>query len=95
MSADTQSAKAPPSGSGSIRDGTYVVQSLRTISAEEIKRLIKLLERADEEYTSQAEDEGATVEPPILRETYPFIAPKDELNTAGVFQACMYLFRDA
>lgn len=78
-----------------MRDGTYVVQPLRTISAEEIKRLIKLLEQANDEYAEQADGDTPTVEPAVLRETYPSIAPKDELNTAGVFQACMYLFRDA
>ncbi|KLT41005.1 SPOC domain-like protein [Cutaneotrichosporon oleaginosum] len=89
------SAKAPPSGNGSVRDGTYVVQPLRTISAEEIKRLIKLLERANDEYAEQEDGDAPTVEPTVLRENFPPVALKDELNTAGVFQACMYLFRDA
>jgi ATP-dependent DNA helicase 2 subunit 1 len=71
------------------------VQPLRTISAEDIKVLIKLLEQANDEYAEQDDADATTVEPAVLRESYPAAASKDELNTAGVFQACMYLFRDA
>ncbi|BEI96575.1 hypothetical protein CcaverHIS631_0201640 [Cutaneotrichosporon cavernicola] len=92
---NVDSAKAPLSDNGSVRDGTYVVQSLRTISAEEIKRLIKLLEQANDEYAAEDDEDAPTTEPTVLRDNFPAIPAKDELNTAGVFQACMYLFRDA
>ena len=71
-------------------------QSLRTINAEEIKRMIKLMERAEHEYSEQSSDEDVpTEEPPILKETFAPCKKGDELNIADVLVTCNFLFRDA
>lgn len=78
---------------GNYKPGTLVYQNLRMINAEEIKRVIKLKERADEQYDAQ--DEGDTVQPPVLGEEFPPCKDKDELNIADVLVTCNFLFRDA
>lgn len=82
---------------GNYKPGTFVFQNLRTINAEEIKKVIKLLQEADEQYNEQAEeDEDAeTVEPSILKEVFPPCKAEDELNIADVLVTCNFLFRDA
>ena len=64
------------------------------INAEEIKRIIKLKERYDAEYSSQEEDEE-TVQPPCIAEEIPPCKPGEELNIADVLVTCNFLFRDA
>lgn len=96
LEADCQSTRAPAADDGiSHPKKTHVVQALRTISADEIKRLIKVLESADDEYAAQGDTDEPTTEPAILRETYPPVKPDEELNPADVLRACLYLFRDA
>lgn len=70
------------------------MQALRQISAEEIKRLIQILQTADEQYAEQGDGEEPTVEPPILRESCPPRSPKLELNPADVLTTCKFVFRD-
>lgn len=68
---------------------------MRQISAEEIKRLIQILRTADEQYAEQADDDEPTVEPAILRESFPPRDKKHELNPADVLTTCKFVFRDA
>lgn len=82
------------SAGNNTKPGTLVVQALRTINAEEIKRLIKLLETANNQYAEQDDDDQPTVEPPILRETYAPCDSKNEMNVADVLVTCNFLFRD-
>jgi ATP-dependent DNA helicase 2 subunit 1 len=70
-----------------------VYQELKTINAEEIKRVIKLMEAANEQYESQEGDEN--VQPDILEETFPPCKRGDELNIADVLVTCNFIFRDA
>ncbi|KAI9634077.1 SPOC like C-terminal domain-containing protein [Dioszegia hungarica] len=79
--------------SGNYKPGTLVYQNLRTINAEEIKKIIKLVEQADEEYREM--DEEAEEEPAILKETFPSAKKGDEMNIADVLVTCNFLFRDA
>lgn len=82
---------------GNYKPGTFIFQSLRTINAEEIRKAVKLLEEADEQYEAQHEgDEDAeTTEPAILRAMFPPCKEEDELNIADVLVTCNFLFRDA
>jgi ATP-dependent DNA helicase 2 subunit 1 len=89
-----QSTKTQKSAAGNYKPGTYVVQALRQIVVEDIKRLFQLLETANQQYDEQSESDEPTVEPAILRETFPPIDSKDELNVADVFVTCNFLFRD-
>jgi ATP-dependent DNA helicase 2 subunit 1 len=61
------------------------------INAEEIKRMIKLMEAVEEEYNVLEETE----EPETLRETFPPCRRGEELNVADVLVTCNFLFRDA
>ncbi|RXK40524.1 hypothetical protein M231_02176 [Tremella mesenterica] len=89
-------ATAPKSASGNYKPGTLVYQSLRTINAEEIKRILKLVERANGQYEEQHEDDSTpTVEPEALVEAFPPCAEGEQLNIADVLVTCNFLFRDA
>lgn len=79
---------------GNYKPGTLVYSNLRTINAEEIKRIIKLKERADDEYSAQDGDEDTT-QPTALSKEFPPCREKDELNIADVLVTCNFLFRDA
>lgn len=73
-----------------------VYQPLRTISAEEMKKVIKLVEAADEEYRGQDENADIeTVQPEVLTTTFPPAKEGDQLNVADVLVTCNFLFRDA
>lgn len=64
------------------------------INAEEIKKIIKLVEQAEDQYEEL--DEGSDPEEPeILRETFPPAKKGQELNIADVLVTCNFLFRDA
>ncbi len=82
------------SGSGNYKPGTHVYQPLRTINAEEIKRIVRLQKSAAEEYESQDIDDEA-VQPSVLSEAFPSCREGDELNIADVLVTCNFLFRDA
>ncbi|KAL1412750.1 ATP-dependent DNA helicase II subunit 1 [Vanrija albida] len=86
--------KVPVSPHGTYKPGTYVVQAVRQINPSDIKRLVKLLQTANEQYDKQEDNDEPTVEPPILRKTFPPCAPKNELNLADVLSTCNFLFRD-
>ncbi|WOO82294.1 ATP-dependent DNA helicase II subunit 1 [Vanrija pseudolonga] len=86
--------KVPASPHGTYKPGTYVVQAVRQINPSDIKRLVKLLQTANEQYDEQEDSDEPTVEPPILRKTFPPCAPKNELNIADVLSTCNFLFRD-
>ena len=94
--ADTfaQPNRPSSSNSGNCKPGTLIYQPLRTINAEEMKKGIKLLEEAEEEYEAQDGD-GDTVQPEILEETFPACANGEELNVGDVLSTCNFLFRDA
>lgn len=80
---------------GNYQPGNYVFQTLRTINAEEMKRLVKLMQTAKEQYEAQDDDETVeTTEPEILRKTFPPIEESHEMNIANVIQTCNFLFRD-
>ncbi|KIR62445.1 ATP-dependent DNA helicase II subunit 1 [Cryptococcus bacillisporus CA1873] len=80
---------------GNYQPGNFVFQTLRTINAEEMKRLAKLMQTAKEQYEAQGDDEAVeTTEPEILRETFPPIEESHEMNIANVIQTCNFLFRD-
>ncbi|WWC64593.1 uncharacterized protein I303_107204 [Kwoniella dejecticola CBS 10117] len=86
----------PSSSQASYKPGTQVYQNLRTINAEEIKRIVKLLEKAKDEYDAQKEDDGhKTVQSEILGVTFPPCDKEEELNIADVLVTCNFLFRDA
>ncbi|ORY33453.1 SPOC like C-terminal domain-containing protein [Naematelia encephala] len=87
--------KIASSSSGNYKPGTHIYQPLTTINAEEIKKIIKLVERARDEYTAQEEEEGKTRQPEVLGETFPPCKEGDELNIADVLVTCNFLFRDA
>jgi ATP-dependent DNA helicase 2 subunit 1 len=73
-----------------------VYQPLRTINAEELKKVIKLVETAQEQYQEQTEDDSTeTEQPQILSETFPAADESAELNVADVLVTCNFLFRDA
>ena len=59
-----------------------------------MKRGIKLLEQAQEEYDAMNENEE-TVQPGCLTEAFPACKKGDELNVADVMRNCNFLFRDA
>ncbi|WRT70242.1 uncharacterized protein IL334_007237 [Kwoniella shivajii] len=90
---------APSSSQASYKPGTLVYQNLRTINAEEIKRIVKLMENVNNQYESQGNEEDAqdekTVQPKILGETFPSCEKDQELNIADVLVTCNFLFRDA
>ena len=92
--AHVQPSLTASSGSGNYKPGTYVYQALRTISAEEIKKIIKLMEAVSDRYLS-IPDSDETVEPQILRETFPPCEEAQRLNVADVLVTCNFLFRDA
>jgi ATP-dependent DNA helicase 2 subunit 1 len=73
-----------------------VYQQLRTINAEEMKKVIKLVEAAQEQYEVQTEDEDTqTIQPQVLSDTFPAAEETAELNIADVLVTCNFLFRDA
>lgn len=84
----------PTSPHGAYKPGTYVVQAVRQINPSDIKRLVKLLQTANEQYDEQEDNDEPTVEPAILRKTFPPCAPRNELNIADVLSTCNFLFRD-
>lgn len=91
-----QASKTPSSSQGNYKPGTQVYQNLRPINAEEIKRIVKLLEIAKDQYDSQGDNEDAeTTQPEVLRETFPPCRKGEELNIADVLVTCNFLFRDA
>lgn len=93
-SSNIQSSKV--TNTGNYKPGTLVYQNLRTINAEEIKKVIKLLEVADEEYAeAQESQKGKTTELKALMEAFPPCEESDELNIADVLVTCNFLFRDA
>ncbi|KAK8853185.1 hypothetical protein IAR55_003887 [Kwoniella newhampshirensis] len=89
-------SKTPSSSAGNYKPGTQVHQSLRTINAEEIKRIVKLVEVAKDQYDNQGDDEDVqTTQPDVFGETFPPCGQKEELNIADVLVTCNFLFRDA
>ena len=91
-----QPAKAHSSDGGSYKPGTMVYQPLRTINAEEMKKIIKLNERVQSEYEAQHDDENTpSVQPAALAEAFPPANKGEELNVADVLVTCNFLFRDA
>ncbi|TXT12925.1 hypothetical protein VHUM_01326 [Vanrija humicola] len=86
--------KVPASPHGTYKPGTFVVQAVRQINPADIKRLVKILQTANEQYAEQEDNDEPTVEPPILRKTFPPCAPRNELNIADVLSTCNFLFRD-
>ena len=62
------------------------------INAEEIKRIVKLIEQARDEH--DALDEGGS-QPAVIGENFPPCQKGDELNIADVLVTCNFLFRDA
>ncbi|WVR00189.1 hypothetical protein IAU59_007331 [Kwoniella sp. CBS 9459] len=93
---NVDSGKTPSTSSGNYKPGTTVYQTLRTINAEEIKRIVKLLEIAKDQYTSQGDDDGVkSEEPEVFREKFPPCEEEEELNIADVLVTCNFLFRDA
>nr|P0CO50.1 RecName: Full=ATP-dependent DNA helicase II subunit 1; AltName: Full=ATP-dependent DNA helicase II subunit Ku70 [Cryptococcus neoformans var. neoformans JEC21]P0CO51.1 RecName: Full=ATP-dependent DNA helicase II subunit 1; AltName: Full=ATP-dependent DNA helicase II subunit Ku70 [Cryptococcus neoformans var. neoformans B-3501A] len=92
---DTSEPSAVAEDPGNYQPGNYVFQTLRTINAEEMKRLVKLMQTAKEQYEAQDDDETVeTTEPEILRKTFPPIEESHEMNIANVIQTCNFLFRD-
>ncbi|KAK6909437.1 hypothetical protein I203_103455 [Kwoniella mangroviensis CBS 8507] len=86
----------PSSSQASYKPGTQVYQNLRTINAEEIKRIVKLMERAKDQYDAQGKDEDVkTEEPEVFSETFPPCDKSEEMNIADVLVTCNFLFRDA
>jgi ATP-dependent DNA helicase 2 subunit 1 len=86
------------SSSGNYKPGTYVYQNLQTINAEEIKKIIKLMEMANDQYLSHLnddDDDSPAVQPEILGETFPPCEKGKELNVAEVLVTCNFIFRDA
>ena len=90
----TQPSALSSSDSGNYKPGTHAYQPLRTINAEEIKRIVNLQKTAKEEYEAQEEDDDAR-QPSVLTETFPPCKKGDELNIADVLVTCNFLFRDA
>lgn len=83
-------------GSSISGPGTLVYQNLRMINAEEIKRIIKLVEAVQAEYEAQDVDEDVkTIEPDTLKEEFPARKKGQELNTTEVLRTCNTVFRDA
>jgi ATP-dependent DNA helicase 2 subunit 1 len=90
--------KVASSSSGNYKPGTYVYQALQTINAEEIKKVIKLMETANEQYLAQQDEEDEetpATQPAILAETFPACGKDKELNIAEVLVTCNFIFRDA
>ncbi|OCF61269.1 hypothetical protein L486_00916 [Kwoniella mangroviensis CBS 10435] len=86
----------PSSSQASYKPGTQVYQNLRIINAEEIKRIVKLMERAKDQYDAQGKDEDVkTEEPEVFSETFPPCDKSEEMNIADVLVTCNFLFRDA
>ncbi|OCF77287.1 hypothetical protein I204_01274 [Kwoniella mangroviensis CBS 8886] len=86
----------PSSSQASYKPGTQVYQNLRTINAEEIKRIVKLMERAKDQFDAQGKDEDVkTEEPEVFSETFPPCDKSEEMNIADVLVTCNFLFRDA
>lgn len=52
------------------------------------------METANEQYETQGDTDEPTVEPAILRETFPPSDPKSQLNVADMLVTCNFLFRD-
>lgn len=66
------------------------------INAEEMKKIIKLLEAAQEEYAEQDTDiDTPTIQPATLAQAFPPAKEGEELNVADVLVTCNFLFRDA
>ncbi|WVO14247.1 hypothetical protein L204_101879 [Cryptococcus depauperatus] len=73
--------------------GTHVFQPLHTINTDEMKRLVKLVQTAKEQYESQSKDKTVeTIEPDILQKAFPAI--DQELNVADVLRICNFMYRD-
>ena len=72
-----------------------VYQPLRTINAEEMKKVIKLVEAAQDQYRAQEEDDAVTTQPQAISEAFPAADETAELNIADVLVTCNFLFRDA
>jgi ATP-dependent DNA helicase 2 subunit 1 len=73
-----------------------VYQPLRTINAEEMKRIIKLNERVQSQYEAQSGDDSTpSIQPAALSEVFPPANEGEELNVADVLVTCNFLFRDA
>ncbi|WWC91681.1 uncharacterized protein L201_006627 [Kwoniella dendrophila CBS 6074] len=86
----------PSSSQASYKPGTQVYQKLRTINAEEIKRIVKLMERAKEQDDALGDDDGIkTKQPEIFSDNFPACDKEEELNIADVLVTCNFLFRDA
>lgn len=64
------------------------------INAEEIKKIIKLVEAVQEQYDDM-DDDSTPIEPEILAETFPPAKDGDMLNIADVLATCNFMFRDA
>lgn len=89
-------AKAQSSDGGNYKPGTMVYQPLRTINAEEMKRIIRLNEKVQGQYEAQDGDENTpSVQPKALSEAFPPASQGEELNVADVLVTCNFLFRDA
>lgn len=96
MAANYQPDKASSTSTGNYKPGTMVYQPLRTINAEEMKKIIKLLESAQGEYGDQDSDEDTpTVQPDSLSQAFPPAKEGNELNVVDVLVTCNFLFRDA
>lgn len=86
--------QASGASQGKPGNGIVTVQKLRQISAEDIKRIYKIVQQANAEYDQQSETDEETVEPPILRKLFPPRPADDEVNIANVFTDSNHLFRD-
>lgn len=89
VDANTSGTSQSSAGSGILK-----FQELRQISAEDIKRIYKIVEQANAQYDQQSESDDETVEPAILRELFPPRPASDEVNIANVFTECNHVFRD-
>lgn len=85
---------ASDASQGKSGTGIQLFQQLRQISAEEIRRIYKIVEQANAQYDQQSESNDDTVEPAILRQLFPPRPVDDEVNIANVFTECNHHFRD-
>lgn len=79
---------------GKPGSGICTFQPLRQISAEDIKRIYKIVQQANAQYDEQSESDDETVEPAILREMFPPRPVNDEVNIANLLMECNHVFRD-
>lgn len=79
---------------GKAGSGVLRYQQLRQISAEDIKRIYRVVQQANAQYDEQSESDDETVEPAILRELFPPRPASDEINIANVFTESNHVFRD-